>query len=219
MWEKGRLVDSHIPPNRGPGQQPRHVPWLGIELVTFRFTGQHSIHWAALPRALSCFLSCFFSSHSLWPFLQLIHSCYLSKDLPLIPKVLGVSNPSPSHLPHNFRSPPLRDLPWPPNQYGFSSLSTSLSCFISLYHLTNIPYYYWFLSTVCIALVLKDYMSPWVVWLSGLSTDLQTKKSPVGVPVREHAQVSGQVPSWRHVRGNLSYTLMFLSLPPRLSKK
>ena len=28
-------------PNRGPGLQPRHVPWLGIEAATFRFAGQH----------------------------------------------------------------------------------------------------------------------------------------------------------------------------------
>ena len=34
---------SHAP-NQGPGLQPRHVPRLGIELVTFRLAGQHSIH-------------------------------------------------------------------------------------------------------------------------------------------------------------------------------
>ena len=28
------------------GPQPRHVPWLGIELVTLWFAGQHLIHWA-----------------------------------------------------------------------------------------------------------------------------------------------------------------------------
>ena len=33
-------------PNWGPGPQPGHVPWLGMELVTLWFTGQHSIHWA-----------------------------------------------------------------------------------------------------------------------------------------------------------------------------
>ena len=31
-------------PYRGPGLQPRHVPCLGIELATLRFTGQHSIN-------------------------------------------------------------------------------------------------------------------------------------------------------------------------------
>ena len=34
----------------GPGRQPRHVPWLGIEPVTFWFTGWCSIHWATPAR-------------------------------------------------------------------------------------------------------------------------------------------------------------------------
>ena len=38
-------------PNQGPGLQPRHVPWLGIEPVTFQFSGQRSIHWATPVRA------------------------------------------------------------------------------------------------------------------------------------------------------------------------
>ena len=33
-----------------PGPQPRHVLWLGIELATFGFAGQHSIHWATPAR-------------------------------------------------------------------------------------------------------------------------------------------------------------------------
>ena len=36
---------SHIP-YYGPGPQPRHVPWLGIELMTLWFAGWRSIHWA-----------------------------------------------------------------------------------------------------------------------------------------------------------------------------
>ena len=44
----GRL--SHTP-NWGPGLQPRHVPWLGIELATLWFTGWCSIHWATPARA------------------------------------------------------------------------------------------------------------------------------------------------------------------------
>ena len=31
-------------PYWGPGPQPRHVPWLGIELATFWFTGLRSVH-------------------------------------------------------------------------------------------------------------------------------------------------------------------------------
>ena len=36
--------------HRGPGLQPRHVPWLGIEPAILWFTGQHSIHWATPAR-------------------------------------------------------------------------------------------------------------------------------------------------------------------------
>ena len=38
-------------PHWGPGLQPRHVPWLGIEPATLCFAGQHSIHWATPARA------------------------------------------------------------------------------------------------------------------------------------------------------------------------
>ena len=48
----------------------------------------------------------------------------------------------------------------------------------------------------------------WLVWLSGLSTSLQTEGSPVLFPIGAHAWVAGQVPSWGCVRGN---QLMFLS--------
>ena len=51
---------------------------------------------------------------------------------------------------------------------------------------------------------------PWTVWLSGLSTSLQTKGSPTRFPVRAHAWVVGQVPSRGYMRGN--HTLMFLFL-------
>ena len=33
-------------PDWGPGPQPQHAPWLGIELATFCFAGRHSICWA-----------------------------------------------------------------------------------------------------------------------------------------------------------------------------
>ena len=55
---------------------------------------------------------------------------------------------------------------------------------------------------------------PWLVWLSGLSTGLQTKGSLVQFPVRAHAWVVGQIPSEGYERGN--YTLVFLSLSPFL---
>ena len=50
----------------------------------------------------------------------------------------------------------------------------------------------------------------WLVWLSGLSADLQAKGSPVQFLVRAHGWVAGQVPSRGCTRGN--HTLMFLSL-------
>ena len=52
-------------------------------------------------------------------------------------------------------------------------------------------------------------LSPWLVWLSGLSTGLQTKGLLVRFPVKALAWVAGQAPSRGHVRGN--HTLMFLS--------
>ena len=50
----GRLLRA---PHRGPGLQPRHVHWLGIKLVTPRFAGWCSIHWATPARALPFLLN------------------------------------------------------------------------------------------------------------------------------------------------------------------
>ena len=54
--EKEREININVgfllcTPNWGPGSQPRHVPWLGIEPVTLWFTGWHSIYWATPARA------------------------------------------------------------------------------------------------------------------------------------------------------------------------
>ena len=58
-------------------------------------------------------------------------------------------------------------------------------------------------------------LKPWLVWLSGLSASLPTKGSLVGLQVRAHAWVVGQVPSQGHVRSN--HTLMVSpSLSPSL---
>ena len=54
----------------------------------------------------------------------------------------------------------------------------------------------------------------WLVWLSGLNTDLRGKRLLVQFPVRTHAWIAGQVPSREHSRGN--HTLMFPSLFPSL---
>ena len=42
-------------PNWGSGLQPRHVPWLGIELKPLWFSGQHSIHWPHQPVLIAFF--------------------------------------------------------------------------------------------------------------------------------------------------------------------
>ena len=52
----GCLLCACPPPTQEPGPQPRHVPWLGIKLVTLWFAGWCSIHWATPTRALSTFL-------------------------------------------------------------------------------------------------------------------------------------------------------------------
>ena len=54
------------------------------------------------------------------------------------------------------------------------------------------------------------FLEPWLVWLSGLNAGLWTKGSLAQFQVRAHAWAAGQVPSWRHMRGN--HTLMFPSL-------
>ena len=54
---------SHVP-YWGLGLKPRHVPWLGIQPVTLWFTGQCSIHWATLSRAIIVFHSDCINLHS-----------------------------------------------------------------------------------------------------------------------------------------------------------
>ena len=56
----------------------------------------------------------------------------------------------------------------------------------------------------------KFYLSPWLVWLSGLCASLRTKGLLVQFPVRARTWVVGQVPSWGCVRGK--HTLVLLSL-------
>ena len=46
----------HIPYG-GRNLQPRHVPWPGIELVTFSFPGWHSVHWTT-PARVMLFWNC-----------------------------------------------------------------------------------------------------------------------------------------------------------------
>ena len=67
-------------------------------------------------------------------------------------------------------------------------------------------------------------MQPWLVWFSGLSARLGTKRSKIGFPVGAQAWAGGQVPLWGSAGGNLwmflyhiDVSLSFL-LPSPLSK-
>ena len=77
---------------------------------------------------------------------------------------------------------------------------------------------YWYINLIRVMLYERsqrkkgrqERREPWLVWLSGLSTVLQTKWSLVQFPVRTHVWLAGQVPSEGCMRSN--HTLMFLSL-------
>ena len=56
-----------------------------------------------------------------------------------------------------------------------------------------------------------------VVWLSGVSTRLQTKRWLVRFLVMAHAWVAGQVPGWVCVRGNRSIPLLCINVSLHLS--
>ena len=58
----------------------------------------------------------------------------------------------------------------------------------------------------------KGVLLPWLVRLSGFSAGLRTKGSLVRFPVRTHAWIVGQVPSYGRARGNHTPSLS-LSLP------
>ena len=55
---------------------------------------------------------------------------------------------------------------------------------------------------------------PWLVWLSGLSTGLQTQRLLVLFPIRAHSWGVSQVPSWEPERGNPSMILFMMIFLP-----
>ena len=51
--------------SRGPGQQPGHVPWPGMEPVTIWFARRHPIHWATPVKTILCsFKFCSYSNRT-----------------------------------------------------------------------------------------------------------------------------------------------------------
>ena len=63
-----------------PALKPRHVPWVGIELESLWFTGQHSSHWAMPAGAAFFFLAEFLPLAS---FLEVSPHCLYVWILPL----------------------------------------------------------------------------------------------------------------------------------------
>ena len=67
-------------PNWGPGLQPRHVPWLGIELAPICFAGRHSVLWATPARGHCVFNLQFSAEQWCWaPFFVI--NIYLEKTI------------------------------------------------------------------------------------------------------------------------------------------
>ena len=64
----------------------------------------------------------------------------------------------------------------------------------------------------------KILISPWLVWLTGLSAGLRTKGSPVRFPVRAHAWVAGQVPIRGSCERQPHIDVSLSSLPLSLKK-
>ena len=83
----------------------------------------------------------------------------------------------------------------------------------NVYQGNSQSYAIWLFSRQCdqnIPSIKKKY----VLWL-GLGVVLQTQRSPVWFPVRAHAWVVGQIPTWGQARGNWSMLLchIYVSLP------
>ena len=74
VWEKHESVASRTHPNRGP----RHVPWLGIEPVTFSFVAQRPAIWTTPVRAWYLFVLICNSHKDLlcWAYIHLL-VCHL----------------------------------------------------------------------------------------------------------------------------------------------
>ena len=96
VWERNIYQVSLAHPKRGPGLQPRHVLWPGIELATSQFAGCHSIHWATPARAGGViFNSCFIF------YIQSFNEpCFHFHPCPFLPTVCSESVSGMSLLKH-----------------------------------------------------------------------------------------------------------------------
>ena len=89
-----------------PATQACDVPWLGIELVTLWFAGQHSIHWATPARAGSyIFVTLIMTTYLTVSFHRKIHHFFLYKivykisEVSWTPYSQPVPDPGKEHLP------------------------------------------------------------------------------------------------------------------------
>ena len=86
---KHQSVASCTPPSQGPGLQPRHVPWLGIEPGTFWFMEWCSTHWAAPVGAFRRFIA--MSIKTVRQTLRSVKHCQISHIAPSLPAYLRTS--------------------------------------------------------------------------------------------------------------------------------
>ena len=129
-------------PYWGPGPQPRHAFWLGIEPVTFWFTGRCSTHWATPARA-SFFIYYFFL------FIEFIVVTRLTKLYRFqvhdsathhLYTVLYVNQSKSSLLPSPFPSPhPPPPLPSPPPSNRHTVVHIYKVFFFFLFLFCSIP--------------------------------------------------------------------------------
>ena len=89
VWDKTSISCLLHTPSQGPGLQPRHVPWLGIEPGTFWFMEWCSTHWAAPVGAFRRFIA--MSIKTVRQTLRSVKHCQISHIAPSLPAYLRTS--------------------------------------------------------------------------------------------------------------------------------
>ena len=106
-------------PYWGLGLQPRHVPWLGIKLMTLWFPGRHSIPWATPARALYTYADftilnvCILNIDFIEQFVHLIDNLYNHRHM-----ACGPSFQFLSMLPPHWARDGRRRLSWSASHEG-----------------------------------------------------------------------------------------------------